>query len=102
MKNRSTATNALDLPGGKWTPHDLRRTAATVMAKIGVSNDVISECINHMQADRMTRVYVQNRREPEQAVAFDKLGIRLQELASVRIKVNVSAMPDHNDGRFGR
>ena len=93
MKNRSSATAALALPGGKWTAHDLRRTAATLMAKMGVSNDVINECLNHKQADRMTRVYVQDRREAEQAIAFDKLGARLRELCSGQRQSNVVVLP---------
>ena len=93
MKNRSKAISALVLPGGKWTAHDLRRTAATLMSKMGVSNDVISECLNHKQADRMTRVYVQDRREGEQAVAFDKLGRKLQTLSSGAAPSNVIALP---------
>jgi len=93
MKNRSKATAALALPGGKWTAHDLRRTAATLMAKMGISNDVINECLNHKQADRMTRVYVQDRREGEQAVAFDKLGRKLQTLSSGAAPSKVIALP---------
>jgi len=80
MSHRSSATRALALPGGKWTAHDLRRTAATIMAMLGTSNDVINECLNHKQDDRMTQTYVQDRRLSEQAIAFDKLGVRLSEL----------------------
>ena len=93
MKNRSKATAALALPGGRWTAHDLRRTTATLMAKMGVSNDVINECLNHKQADRMTRVYVQDRREGEQAVAFDKLGSKLTQLTTGAIQNNVVNFP---------
>ena len=63
------------------------------MAKMGISNDVINECLNHKQADRMTRVYVQDRREGEQAVAFDKLGRKLQTLSSVEASSNFIALP---------
>jgi len=80
MAHRSDASQALALPGGKWTAHDLRRTAATLMAMLGTSNDVINECLNHKQSDRMTQTYVQDRRLSEQAVAFDKLGRRLNDL----------------------
>ncbi len=93
MKNRSSATGALCLPGGKWTAHDLRRTAATLMAKLGISNDVINECLNHKQADRMTRVYIQDRREAEQAIAFDKLGSMLRQLATGENRNNVVTLP---------
>ena len=36
MSRRSAKAQALLLPGGKWTPHDLRRTGATVMTALGV------------------------------------------------------------------
>ncbi len=93
MKNRSAAITALALPGGKWTAHDLRRTAATLMAKIGVTGDVINECLNHMQIDRMSRVYIRNRREAEQAIAFDKLGLKLQALTNGEQQNNVVSLP---------
>lgn len=63
------------------------------MAKMGISNDVINECLNHKQADRMTRVYVQDRREGEQAVAFDKLGSKLTQLTTGAIQNNVVNFP---------
>ena len=82
LKNRSTATQKLVLPGGRWTHHDLRRTAASLMAGLGISSDVINECLNHKQADRMARVYIHNRREGEQRMAFDALGRKLFELTT--------------------
>lgn len=83
LKNRTTATDSLTLFGGKWTAHDLRRTAATLMASLGTSSDVIDECLNHMIQSRVTRVYIRNRREAEQAKAFDELGHKLHELTSL-------------------
>ena len=80
LKNRTAATESLILSGGKWTAHDLRRTAATLMASLGTSSDVIDECLNHMIQSRVTRVYIRDRREIEQAKAFDALGKKLTEL----------------------
>ncbi len=79
MSGRAKATTSLLLPGGKWTAHDLRRTAATVMAALGFSGDVIDECLNHVIESRARRTYIQDRREAEQLRAFDALGQRLQE-----------------------
>lgn len=76
-KRRAKNTDALELPGGRWTAHDLRRTAATMMAQLGVSTDVIDECLNHKIANQVSRVYIRDRRLPEQARAFDLLGARL-------------------------
>jgi integrase len=80
MKHRSKKTASLALPGGRWTAHDLRRTAATVMARCGLGSDTINECLNHIQADRMARVYIQDRREADQVKAFNALGTQLAAL----------------------
>lgn len=80
LSNRTKASTALCLPGGRWTAHDLRRTAATLMARLGFGSDTINECLNHVQADRMARVYIRDRRRADQARAFDALGQRLFEL----------------------
>lgn len=80
LKNRAANTDSLILPGGRWTAHDLRRTAATIMAHIGVSNDVIDECLNHIIASRVSRVYIRDRRLVEQAKAFDLLGEKLTKI----------------------
>jgi len=93
MKNRTTATGALTLLNDKWTAHDLRRTAGTLMAVLGTSNDVIQECLNHKQSDKMTVVYVHSRREAEQTIAFDKLGLKLKALATGEQPSNVVNMP---------
>lgn len=74
LTGRSQLTSALALPGGRWTAHDLRRTAATMMAQLGVGNDVIDECLNHKLQRRMSRIYIRDRREREQATAFEALG----------------------------
>jgi integrase len=89
IRRRTHAVEGLSLSGGKWTAHDLRRTAGTVMASLGFSTDVIHECLNHIPSDAMTRVYIQNRREPEQIAAFDALGRRLKELLSGKTTKNV-------------
>lgn len=78
MARRTKRVESLHLPGGRWTPHDLRRTAATIMAGLGISGDVIDECLNHVIESRVRRTYVRNRRPAEQARAFDALGSRLQ------------------------
>lgn len=82
MQGRSQNTGALLLPGGHWTLHDLRRTAATVMARLGISNDVIDECLNHKLESKVARIYIHDRREADQQRALDVLGKHLAELSS--------------------
>lgn len=80
LKHRTKATTALVLPGGRWTAHDLRRSAATLMAGLGISGDVIDECLNHIIESRVRRTYIRDRRASEQARAFDALGALLARL----------------------
>lgn len=82
LSRRTKSTTALVMPGGRWTAHDLRRTTATLMARLGFFRDVVNEALNHMQQDEMALIYIHDRYEAQQARAFDAVGKRLQELAT--------------------
>jgi integrase len=82
MSRRSPMTDALTLPGGKWTPHDLRRTGATVMGNIGVRPDVIEKCLNHIEQNRIKRIYQRQTLRPEMRDAWKLLGEHLQRLTA--------------------
>lgn len=77
MSRRSPLTTALVLPGGKWTPHDLRRTGATIMGGLGVRPDVIERCLNHTEQNKIQRIYQRAELRPEMAEAWRLLGERL-------------------------
>lgn len=92
LKNRTKATTALLMPGGDWTPHDLRRTASTLMSRLGFFDDVINECQNHIKQG-MAGVYNQDRRESQQALAFDALGAKLAQVTGAdRPASNVASL----------
>lgn len=80
---RTAANTALMLPGGKWTPHDLRRTGATLMGDLGVAPDVIEKCLNHTEENKVKRIYQRQKLEAEQAQAWRVLGSRLNLLTTV-------------------
>ena len=40
---------------GDWTPHDMRRSGATMMQGLGISLDVIDRCQNHVMAGSRVR-----------------------------------------------
>ena len=61
----SCGPDSLVLSGGRWTAHDLRRTAGTLMASIDVSGDVIDECLNRVIESRVGRIYIRDRRPVE-------------------------------------
>jgi integrase len=64
---------ALDAP---WSLHDLRRTAATLMADEGVAESIIERCLSHAPP-RLVRTYQRSDRLTEMRAAFDRLGTRL-------------------------
>ena len=81
MSHRSPHTNALALPGGKWTPHDLRRTGATLMTALGVLPEVAEKCLNHTEESRVKRTYQRHSYDTEKREAWRLLGERLELLA---------------------
>ena len=79
-KRRATNQDALLLFCGLWTPHDLRRSAATLMGKLGVLPAVIEKCLNHKEPDRIVATYQRYDYLPERREAFQKLGEHLRRL----------------------
>ena len=63
--------------------HDLRRSAATHMAELGISPHTISLVLNHVSARRGTitgKVYVQYSYDKEKRVALGAWGKRLASI----------------------
>jgi len=83
LKNRRN-DNSLVLSRGKngeWTPHDLRRTAATMMQALGISLDVIDRCQNHvLPGSKVRRHYLHHDYADEKREAWAKLGSRLESI----------------------
>lgn len=80
LKNRSKDGQSLLLSQGKWTPHDLRRTAATMMTTLGVLPDIADRCLNHLEQNRMRRTYIHNSYEVEKKEAWNKLGDKIESI----------------------
>lgn len=80
LKNRRN-DNTLVLAGGangEWTPHDLRRTGATMMQQLGVSLDIIDRCQNHvLPGSKVRRHYMHHDYAEEKRAAWAALGERL-------------------------
>jgi integrase len=73
-----------DGQNGDWTPHDLRRTGATMMQALGVSLDVIDRCQNHVLAgSRVRRHYLHHDYADEKKDAWNLLGDRLSAVLSL-------------------
>lgn len=79
-KRTTKHAQALAFPNGAWTPHDLRRTAATLMQELGVLPSVIEKCLNHSEPALIRRTYQRAEYLPERREAFAQLGAHLARL----------------------
>lgn len=83
LKNRKNDNSLVIAKGknGEWTPHDLRRTAATMMQSLGISLDVIDRCQNHIIAgSKVRRHYLHYDYAKEKADAWRLLGARIDAI----------------------
>jgi integrase len=80
MAGRTQHVEALVLTGGKWTPHDLRRTGATMMVELGALPDVVEKCLNHTEEKKIKRIYQRAKYAEPMRKAWLKLGERLDLL----------------------
>ena len=63
---------------GNWTPHDMRRTGATMMQAAGTPLDVIDRCQNHVMAgSKVRRAYLHHDYAKEKREAWKVLGEKL-------------------------
>lgn len=80
LAKRSANSQSLLLHGGKWTPHDLRRTGATMMTALGVLPEVAERCLNHLEENKVKRTYQRHSYQKEMREAWALLGERLSIL----------------------
>jgi integrase len=83
-----------------WRIHDLRRTAVTGMAELGVRPDVIELCVNHISGSRGGIAGVYNRSEllPERRDALERWAVQVQGIVSGK-PANVLPMPRKRKSR---
>lgn len=82
-RKRYKAKARLDKAAGieSWHLHDLRRTVATNLGKLGVDRIVISKPLNHADG-AVTAVYDRYGRDKEMVDAMEKWGDRLSEIVT--------------------
>jgi integrase len=90
MKNRRH-DNTLVLGDGKngaWTPHDLRRTGATLMQSLGISLQIIDRCQNHvLPGSKVRRHYLHHDYADEKRGAWRLVGNRLSLILAISVNV---------------
>ena len=73
--------------GFHFTPHDLRRTAASGMAALGVSRVTLARILNHKSADStVTALYDRYDRMPEMRKALFAWGEKVEAIVTRRDK----------------
>jgi hypothetical protein len=70
--------------GDDWRIHDLRRTAVTKMAELGVRPDAIELVVNHVSGHRGGIAGIYNRSEmlPERRAALERWSAHIEGLLS--------------------
>jgi len=63
----------------RFTPHDLRRTAASHMASMQISRLVISKILNHVETG-ITAVYDRHSYDAEKRAALEAWGVKLADI----------------------
>lgn len=80
IKGRAKASLVFVLQGGTWTPHDLRRTMATLMQELGIPPDIIDKCLAHAVDDKIRRIYMRAELRSAMTDAWQKWGDKLHQL----------------------
>jgi integrase len=60
-----------------WTLHDLRRTVATHLVRLGVSMEIVGRVLNHAVSGVTAKVYALHEYEPEKRSALDRWAAEL-------------------------
>ena len=84
---------------GEWTPHDMRRTGATMMQGLRISPEVIDRCQNHvLGGSKIRRHYLHHDYSEEKREAWRLLGKRVDvitgHVAGVRAARTFHPVPE--------
>lgn len=95
LKNRTNDNTLVLAKGanGEWTPHDMRRTGATMMQRAGIGLDIIDKCQNHvLGGSKVRRAYLHHDYAPEKRAAWELLGQKIEEALNEQDPVQVQPL----------
>lgn len=78
----SVKKGALKCPVSNWTPHNLRRTARTLLASLGSGDEVGEAILGHLPKEKMIRTYNSYTYDLEKREWLSKLSDHLEALAT--------------------
>jgi integrase len=80
---------------GEWTPHDMRRTGATMMQAAGVPLEIIDRCQNHLlKGAKVRRHYLHHDYAKEKTKAWRVLGRRIEAILAAGEVVSLLHKPE--------
>ncbi|WP_246738557.1 tyrosine-type recombinase/integrase [Bradyrhizobium sp. CCBAU 051011] len=90
--DKSKKSGLCELLGLKpFTPHDLRRTAATLAGELGYSDAAIAKCLDHAvtrddgeKVNRVTGIYNQSKRAQQKRAVLDGIAAELRRIIAER------------------
>ncbi|MEP7129645.1 MAG: tyrosine-type recombinase/integrase [Sphingomicrobium sp.] len=83
---------ASDVMVSPWRLHDLRRTAATHMVRLGVSEEVVGRVLNHAPKGVTAKVYALHTYAPEKRSALDRWAAELMRAVEGKASAKVVAL----------
>jgi len=90
--NRQRGVAAKDVALENFRGHDLRRTAATLMASSGASETVIAKILNH-QDRGVTKIYVRSGYDIEKRIALEAWGRQLLAIVEPKDQDGGAVLP---------
>ena len=81
------------LPGGKCTPLDQCRTAATTMAEFSDLPNVVEKCLNHAEVAEVKRIYQPAQYEGPMRETWKLLGTHLARLQNLTERQESNVKP---------
>jgi integrase len=94
-KNPFVVPDGKKLNVEKFTPHDLRRTGATLLSEIGFTDAVVDAVLAHLKKGEI-RTYNKNKYDKEKQKAMEALDRKLTSIITAKKKDNVTSI---NEGR---
>lgn len=79
-------------PLADWRLHDLRRTARTGLARLGVPNEIAERCLGHVGGSQLLRTYNVHQYRAEVADALSQWGAEVERITGERYASTVTPL----------
>lgn len=84
ITNRTVETRSLIVGKEQWKTHDLRRSGATLMQRMGIPTEISERCLNHAEGGTTIKTYHRHEYDPEMKRAWYLLSEALSVITGDR------------------